>query len=55
MAEAMRHIGPGREVVLDAQTGAVGLYERFGFAVCGPAYLEDGIEHVPMRRPVAGG
>ena len=25
-------------------------YEAFGFTVSGPAYVEDGIEHVPMRR-----
>jgi ElaA protein len=51
MAEAMAHIGPQREVVLDAQVGAIGLYERFGFAVCGPPFDDEGVEHVPMRRP----
>jgi predicted GNAT family N-acyltransferase len=28
----------------------MGLYERFGFTVSGERYVEDGIEHVPMRR-----
>lgn len=55
LATALEHIGPDREVVLDAQTGAVGVYERHGFAVCGPPFDDEGIEHVPMRRPGDGG
>ena len=38
--------------VLDAQTGLVGWYERRGFVASGPAFVEDGIPHVPMRRDV---
>ncbi|MDD7921082.1 GNAT family N-acetyltransferase [Actinomycetospora callitridis] len=38
-------------VVLGAQVQAQGFYERLGFAVDGPGYDEDGIPHVPMRRP----
>ena len=38
-------------VVLGAQVRAQGFYERLGFAVDGPGYDEDGIPHVPMRRP----
>ncbi|MEV8512391.1 GNAT family N-acetyltransferase [Dactylosporangium sp. NPDC051484] len=53
LAEALERIGPGRDVVLDAQTTATGVYERFGFTVCGPAFDDEGIEHVPMRRPAA--
>ena len=26
-------------------------YCSFGFAQCGPMYLEDDIEHIPMIRP----
>ncbi|MFI5907463.1 GNAT family N-acetyltransferase [Dactylosporangium sp. NPDC051541] len=52
MAAALERIGPERPVVLDAQTVATGLYARFGFVVTGPAYDDEGIEHVPMaRRP----
>lgn len=40
--------GPWR---LDAQTHLAGWYERFGFVVDGPEYLDDGIPHVPMVRP----
>ena len=38
-------------VVVGAQVQAQGFYERLGFAVDGPGYDEDGIPHVPMRRP----
>ncbi|MDD7940188.1 GNAT family N-acetyltransferase [Actinomycetospora lutea] len=38
-------------VVLGAQVQAQGFYERLGFVVDGPGYDEDGIPHVPMRRP----
>lgn len=38
-------------VVIGAQVQAQGFYERLGFAVDGPGYDEDGIPHVPMRRP----
>lgn len=37
-------------VVLGAQVRSRGFYERFGFAVSGPEYDEDGIPHVPMLR-----
>ena len=30
-------------------------YARFGFEVSGPAFSEDDIPHVPMRRPAGGG
>jgi ElaA protein len=53
LAAALDQIGPGRAAVLDAQTVATGLYSRFGFTVTGPAYDDDGIEHVPMLRPSA--
>jgi ElaA protein len=42
-------LGPWR---LDAQSYLVEWYARFGFAVDGPEYLEDGILHVPMFRAV---
>ena len=35
--------------VLDAQSHLVGWYERIGFEVTGPEYIEDGIAHTPMR------
>jgi ElaA protein len=41
----------GSLVRLDAQAHLEGWYARFGFAVDGPAFLEDGIPHVPMTRP----
>ena len=41
---------PGRPAVLGAQSPLVGWYNKFGFAVDGEEFLEDGIPHVPMRR-----
>lgn len=38
-----------RPVVLDAQSHLTALYERHGFAVDGPSFVEDGIPHTPMR------
>ncbi len=51
-AVVAEHGGPGGSVlVLDAQAHLEGWYARFGFAAAGPAFVEDGIPHVPMRRP----
>ena len=49
MAAAVEHLG-NVPMVLDAQTYALPFYEKFGFVVAGETYLEDGIEHVTMRR-----
>ncbi|MFC7744283.1 GNAT family N-acetyltransferase [Nocardiopsis composta] len=49
LAAALERVGD-REVRLDAQAYATGLYRSFGFAVCGPEFTEDGIAHVPMVR-----
>lgn len=38
--------------VLDAQAHLAEWYATFGFSVCGPEYVEDGIPHVPMRREI---
>ena len=40
--------------VLDAQSQMVDWYGRFGFERSGPEFVEDGIPHVPMRRPAPG-
>ncbi|AGL20174.1 GNAT family N-acetyltransferase [Actinoplanes sp. N902-109] len=50
MEHALTVIG-SRPAVLAAQAHLTGFYERFGFLTDGPEYLEDGIPHVPMRRP----
>jgi ElaA protein len=48
---AVEHLAPaGRPIVLDAQSHLVPWYQRLGFAVDGPEFLEDGIPHTPMRR-----
>lgn len=38
-------------LVLDAQAHLEHWYARYGFAASGPVFEEDGIPHVPMRRP----
>jgi ElaA protein len=49
MTAAMDRVG-GAPAVLEAQTYAQNFYARFGFTVTGVPYVEDGIEHVTMRR-----
>jgi ElaA protein len=51
MAAALAWLGPEAEVRLGAQTYAAGFYRKFGFTEDGEEYVEDGIPHVPMRRP----
>jgi ElaA protein len=41
---------PEHDVKLGAQTHLTQLYAEFGFAICGPGYVEDGIPHTDMRR-----
>jgi ElaA protein len=53
-ARLMEHaldLADGRPVVLDAQVQLEGWYARFGFTRAGPDFDEDGIAHLPMRRP----
>lgn len=49
LVEAARLRGD-REVVLSAQTHALGFYGRFGFEKEGPEYMEAGIPHQSMRK-----
>lgn len=44
--------GPAREAVLDSQTTAIAFYERLGFVAEGPEFLDAGIPHRRMRRPL---
>jgi predicted GNAT family N-acyltransferase len=39
-----------REVILSAQTHAIGFYRRYGFAAAGSEFKEAGIPHQEMRR-----
>ncbi len=41
------------EVTLDAQTRALGFYRKRGFAAAGAVFLDAGIPHRTMRRPLA--
>jgi ElaA protein len=49
LLEAALTACPDRSVVMDAQTPLRAWYERFGFEVAGPEFLDDGIPHLPMR------
>jgi ElaA protein len=40
-----------RVSVLDAQTPLAGWYATFGYEQDGDEFVEDGIPHLPMRRP----
>jgi predicted GNAT family N-acyltransferase len=40
-------------MVLAAQTSAIGLYDRAGYTARGEVYLDAGIEHVTMEKPLA--
>ena len=60
LAETLMHAALGeigeRAVRLDAQSYLARWYERFGFEVTGPEFLDDGIPHLPMllaQRPTA--
>jgi len=48
--QAALSVCPDRDVVLDAQSPLTGWYAGFGFEVCGPEFLDDGIAHLPMVR-----
>jgi ElaA protein len=39
-------------IVLSAQAYLIDWYARFGFEVCGEHWIEDGIDHAPMRLDV---
>jgi ElaA protein len=43
----------GPPIVLSAQAYLIDWYARFGFEVCGEHWIEDGIDHAPMRLDVS--
>lgn len=49
-----RELDAALPVLLGAQEHLAPWYARFGFAVDGPGYAEDGIPHLPMRLGPAG-
>lgn len=53
LVEAGRAAGHSR-LMLNAQTHARGFYERQGFVVDGPEFMEAGIPHVAMTRVLRG-
>ncbi|ALG85109.1 GNAT family N-acetyltransferase [Gordonia phthalatica] len=50
MDRAVAYIGRD-ESVMNAQSHLVDMYAKWGYVADGPEFLEDGIPHVPMRRP----
>jgi predicted GNAT family N-acyltransferase len=55
LSEAERHSrsAGARKIRLHAQTAARSLYERSGFEVQGDEFMEEGIPHVTMEKPLA--
>ena len=55
LAEAEREAraGGARRIGMHAQTDALGLYRRAGYAVYGEPFDEEGIEHVGMEKMLA--
>jgi ElaA protein len=53
LIEALAVIGD-RPSTLEAQAHLGNFYARFGYTQTGPQYEEDGIPHIPMRRPAPG-
>ena len=51
IASTLRRLGP-TETRLEAQTHLVDYYRNFGYEPGGVEYIEDGIPHTPMVRPV---
>ena len=51
LMEAALQVCPDKDVVLDAQSPLADWYAALGFEVTGPEFLDDGIPHLPMRRP----
>lgn len=54
LVHALDLVGP-RPCVLDAQAHLVDFYAELGFCPTGPEHDDEGIPHVPMRRPVTAG
>ena len=54
-ALALAERGGAKEARLHAQTVAQAFYDRLGFVASGPAFDEDGILHIAMRRPLGAG
>jgi ElaA protein len=52
MRRALEEVGE-RRCLLHAQAYLADWYARWGFAVTGPEFLDDGIPHVPMESPGA--
>ncbi len=50
MLEILSHLGPGTEVILNAQRSSEHFYQRLGFAPQGVAFMEAGIEHIQMHQ-----
>jgi predicted GNAT family N-acyltransferase len=52
-AEAQARAGGAQRIRLHAQLAARSLYERSGFQVKGEQFMEEGIPHLTMEKPLA--
>ncbi|MDZ7823797.1 MAG: GNAT family N-acetyltransferase [Ahrensia sp.] len=49
---AARNDAAGKSVFLSSQVSAIGFYEHLSFEICSDAYMDAGIEHKDMVRPI---
>jgi len=52
-AERRARADGARQMVLTAQFAAMGLYERAGYTARGDVFMDAGIEHMTMEKPLA--
>jgi predicted GNAT family N-acyltransferase len=52
-AEELARDAGARWMMLHAQVDARGVYDRAGYEQCGAPFVEEGIDHVAMEKPLA--
>jgi predicted GNAT family N-acyltransferase len=52
VAEQRARARGARRMALSAQVAVVGLYERAGYTAHGDVYLDAGIDHIDMDKPL---
>ena len=50
--DAIKNTFNCKNLHISSQKHAVGFYEKFGFKTCSDEYMEEGVIHIAMERPV---